>query len=280
MGNSEANGAWAPGLAGKVVIVTGAGRLRSIGRSIALEMACQGAKVVITGTGRDPSTFPADEKEVGWRDIDSVAAQIRELGGEALPIVSDIADPAAVQALVERVVSEFGGIDVLVNNAGAARAGDRCAIVDMTYEDWKRVLTVNLDGTFLLSQAAARAMIAAGGGGVILNLSSIASRLAAPNTSVYSASKIAINALSRVMALELAPHGIRVNAVLPGIIETSRMDDVERGAAWDNFVKTYTPLGVAGEGPEVASLCTYLASDLAKWITGQEIAVDGGASWH
>ena len=273
-------GVWAPELKGKTAIVTGAGRLRSIGRAVALELARQGANIVITGTGRDPDRFPPEEQALGWRDIHSVAEEIEALGVKALAQVSDVSDPAAVEALVKETLGRFGSADILINNAGAARGGDRLRVSDVTYEDWSKVMRVNADGIFLMSSAVSREMIRQDQGGSIINISSIASRRPQPTNGPYAASKAALNAVSRSFAMDLAPHRIRVNALLPGVIETSRMDDVGRGEAWEKMVKSSTPLGTAGNGMEIAYLCTYLCSDMGAWITGQDIAVDGGSSWH
>src|SRR4051812_36051171 len=136
------------GLEGKVAVVTGAGRMRSIGRPIAVELARAGCDVVVTGTGRDPASYPEEGQAAGWRDIESVADEIRALGRTALPIVTSVADPDAVEALAERVVAELGRVDVLVNNAGAARAGDRVPVLELSVEQWRTVLSVNLDGAF------------------------------------------------------------------------------------------------------------------------------------
>jgi 3-oxoacyl-[acyl-carrier protein] reductase len=266
-------------LAGKVAIVTGAGRMRSIGRPIAKLLARAGAAIVITGTGRSPERYPDDEKAAGWRDIESVADEIRQAGGRCLALVSDIADPRAVETLVDRTAAEFGRIDILINNASAARGPDRVPAVELPYEIWKKVLVTNLDGTFLLSCAAARKMIAQGQGGSIVNISSIASKLAQAKAAAYSASKAAVNALSRSMALDLAPNGIRVNAICPGIIDTFRMDDLGRGESWEKFVKSFIPLGYPGDGTECAELVLFLVTDHGKWITGQAINLDGGTVW-
>lgn len=266
-------------LTGKVAIVTGAGRMRSIGRPIAKLLAQAGATVVITGTGRPPERYPDDEKAAGWRDIDSVADEIRRAAGRCLALVSDVCDERAVEALVERTVSEYGRLDILINNASAARGPDRIATVDLPYDVWKKVLVTNLDGTFLLSRAVARKMIAQGQGGSIIDISSIASKLAGANAAAYSASKAGVNALARSMALELARYGIRVNAVCPGVIDTFRMDDLGRGEGWEKFVKTFIPLGYAGDGSECAEFVLFLVSDRGKWITGQAINVDGGSVW-
>ncbi|HZQ35317.1 MAG TPA: SDR family NAD(P)-dependent oxidoreductase, partial [Dehalococcoidia bacterium] len=118
-------------LKGKVAIVTGAGRRRSIGRPIAVELARVGCDVVLTGTGRKPEDYPEDEKAVGWRDIESVAEEVRALGRRALPLISDVRRAEAIDELVQRSVSELGGIDILINNAGAARGKDRVPVVEL-----------------------------------------------------------------------------------------------------------------------------------------------------
>jgi 3-oxoacyl-[acyl-carrier protein] reductase len=266
-------------LAGKVAIVTGAGRMRSIGRPIAKRLAQAGAAIVISGTGRPPERYPDDEKAAGWRDIDSVADEIRQAGGRCLALVSDIADPRAVDALVERTVAEFGRVDILINNASAARGEDRVPAIELKYDVWKKVMVTNVDGTFLMSCAAARRMIAQGHGGSIVNISSIASKIAAARSGAYAASKAAVNALSRSMALDLAPSGIRVNAICPGLIDTFRLDDLGRGESWEKLVKSFIPLGYAGDGTECAELVLFLVSDRGKWITGQAMNIDGGSIW-
>jgi 3-oxoacyl-[acyl-carrier protein] reductase/meso-butanediol dehydrogenase/(S,S)-butanediol dehydrogenase/diacetyl reductase len=267
-------------LAGKVAIITGAGRMRSIGRPIAKLLAQAGAAIVITGTGRRPADYPDDEKAAGWRDIESVADELRAVGARCLALVSDIRDERAVEELVKRAVAEFGRVDIVINNASAARGPDRLPTTELPFAVWQKVFATNVDGTFLLSRVAARQMIAQGGGGSIVNLSSIASKLAHANMAAYASSKAAINALSRSMALELANHQIRVNAICPGIIDTFRMDDLGRGDTWRNVVKTMIPLGYAGDGSECAEIVLFLVTDHGKWITGQTINVDGGTVWN
>jgi 3-oxoacyl-[acyl-carrier protein] reductase len=266
-------------LAGKVAIITGAGRMRSIGRPIARMLARAGAAIVITGTGRRPEDYPDDEKAARWRDIESVAEEVQSEGARCLALVSDIRDERAVEDLVARTVSELGRIDIVINNASAARGPDRVEAVELKYEIWKKVMVTNVDGTFLLSCAAARKMIAQGQGGSIVNISSIASKIAQAKAAAYSASKAAVNALSRSMALDLAPHGIRVNAICPGIIDTFRLDDLGRGESWEKFVKSFIPLGYPGDGTECAELVLFLVTDRGKWITGQAINIDGGTVW-
>ena len=263
------------GLDGRVAIVTGAGRMRSIGRPIAVELARAGCDVVITGTGRPPSAYPADEQAAGWRDIDSVAAEIEALGRRALPLVSDVADERAVEELVATTVRELGRLDIVVNNAGAARGPDRFDVIDLDPAEWRKVIDVNLNGTFLLSRAAARHWRTLDSPGCIINISSVGGKIAGPGTAAYSASKAGIHALGAAMAAELGPNGIRVNTVCPGIVDTSRLDDIDRGEHWERLRKII-PLRRHGVGEDIAHMCVYLCSDQGSWITGQAINVDGG----
>ena len=264
------------GLEGKVAVVTGAGRMRSIGRPIAVELARAGCDVVITGTGRPPERYPDDEQAAGWRDIDSVADEIRALGRRAVPLVSDVSDPGAVEALADRVVAELGRVDIVVNNAGAARGDDRVPVVDLDPATWRTVIDVNLNGTFYMSRAFGQRLVAQGDGGSIVNISSIGGKWMAARTAAYAASKAGIHALTAAMAAEIGPTGVRVNAVCPGIIDTYRMDDIPRGEAWDRLIAERIPLGRAGAGEEIAWMVLYLCSDQGSWITGQFYTVDGG----
>ena len=264
------------GLDGKVAVVTGAGRLRSIGRSIALELAAAGCDVAITGTGRDPSTFPDDEKEVGWRDIESVADEIRALGRQALPVVSDVSDIDAVRSLADQVSDGLGRVDFVINNAGAARGGDRLPVVELDPATWLRVIDVNLNGSFYTSHVFGQRLIEQGSGGAIVNISSIAGKMLSPTTAAYAASKAGLHALTAAMSGEVASHGIRVNAICPGIIDTSRMDDVGRGERWSSMVSSHIPLGRPGRPEEIAYMTAFLCSEQGQWISGQLYTVDGG----
>jgi 3-oxoacyl-[acyl-carrier protein] reductase len=263
------------GLDGGVAVVTGAGRMRSIGRPIAVELARAGCDVVITGTGRAPERYPDEEKAAGWSDIHSVAEEIEALGRRALPVVCDVSDPEAVDELLATTLEHFGRLDVVVNNASAARGPDRLPVVELDPAVWLHVLDVNLNGTFHLSRAAARHLLEAGRPGCIVNISSIGGKLQAERTAAYSASKAAVHALTSAMAQELGPSGIRVNAVCPGVVDTSRLDDIPRGEVWDRLVERI-PLRRAGTGTDVAQMVVYLCSDQGSWITGQQINVDGG----
>jgi len=264
------------GLDGKVAVVTGAGRMRSIGRAIAVELARAGCDVVLTGTGRSPDRYPEHEQDAGWRDIESVADEVRALGRRALPVVGNVADADDVEALAERVVRELGRVDILVNNASAAKGADRVPVVDLDVDVWRTVIDVNLNGAFYASRAFARRLVAQGDGGSIVNISSIAGKLMGPRMAAYAASKAAVQSLTCSMAAELGADRVRVNAICPGTIDTYRMDDLGRGAVWDDLVATQIPLGRAGTGEDVAWMTVFLCSDQGAWITGQLYTVDGG----
>jgi 3-oxoacyl-[acyl-carrier protein] reductase len=263
------------GLDGKVAVVTGAGRMRSIGRAIAVELARAGCDVVVTGTGRDPVTFPADEQEAGWRDIESVAEEVRRCGRRAVPLTCDVADPDEVDRLLAVTLAELGRVDVLVNNAAAARAGDRVPVLELDPAAWDRVLAVNLRGPFLMTRAFGRRMVDQDEGGSIVNISSIGGKLSGAGTAAYSASKAGLQSLTSSAAKELGEHRIRVNALCPGVTATSRLDDQD-AAAWQAYVSTQVPLRRVGEPSEVAAAAVFLASDQAAWVTGQSWNVDGG----
>jgi NAD(P)-dependent dehydrogenase (short-subunit alcohol dehydrogenase family) len=263
------------GLSGKVAVITGAGRLRSIGRPIALELAKAGCRLVITGSGRPPEQYPNDEKAVGWRDIESVAEEVRALGGDVRTAISDVADETAVRNLLNLTMNAFGRVDFVINNAGAARGRDRVPVVDMPIDAWDTVIRVNLRGTFLMSKVFGQQLIDARRGGAIVNISSIAGKLLPPNASAYAASKAAIQALTASMAQEVGRYGIRVNAICPGLIDTFRLDDMRGTPAWDQAIGR-VPLGRMGSGEEMAWSVIYLCSEQGAWVTGQSINHDGG----
>ena len=263
------------GLEGKVALITGAGRMRSIGRGIAQALARAGCDIVVTGSGRSPANYPDEEKAAGWRDIESVAQEVQALGRRALPVVSDVSDLDAVQRLADQVMAEMGRVDFVINNAGAARAGDRAAVVDVSPEVWRNVINVNLNGTFYMSQVFGRKLIEQGEGGAIINISSIGGKMMAPTTAAYAASKAGIHALTCAMSGEMGPHGIRVNAICPGIVMTSRLDDLS-AEQWSGIVDSYIPLKRAGEPSDIGNMVAYLCSDQGNWVSGQLYSVDGG----
>lgn len=266
-------------LDGQVAIVTGAGRRRGIGRMIALALAHAGASVVVTGSGRSTDTFPPDERALGWRDAHSVVAEIEGLGGRGLAVVTDLTEEASCDELISRTVGEMGRLDIVVNNAASGRGADRVPVVDLTYAEWQRVYAINVDGTFCVSRAAARHLLTQGDGGSIISISSVGSKRAPERSAAYSSSKAAVDCLARVMALELASAGIRVNSLCPGFTDTARQDDIPKGEAFDAFVRESVPLGYADDGTATADAVVFLASDRGRWITGQSINIDGGWVW-
>ena len=266
------------GLTDKVAVVTGAGRMRSIGRPIALELARAGCDIVLTGTGRSPDRYPDDEKAAGWRDIESVADEVRALGRRAITAVSDVSDLAAVESLAALTMEEFGRVDVLVNNAGASRGEDRRPVLEVDPDVWKNVINVNLTGAFLMSKVFGRILVESGRGGAIVNISSIAGKLLAPNNAAYAASKAGLQALTASMSGEVAAAGVRVNAICPGIVDTARLDDLGRGETWEQVVQRAVPLGRAGTGSDIANAVVFLCSDQGAWVTGQSWNVDGGTA--
>ncbi len=265
-----------PELDGKVAIVTGAGRRRGIGRGAAVAFARLGADVVVTGTGRSPDRYPDDEKAVGWRDIESTAAQVRGEGRRALPLVVDVADAASVARMVERTIDEFGRIDILVNNAAYARGPDRVPITDVPQNIFQRVLDVKITGTYLCSKAVIPHMIEQGGGKIV-NISSGSGKTGSANNLAYTAACFAQVGMTQSLAQELGRHNINVNCVCPGAVDTSRVDDVGRGDAWQAIADNL-PIRRTGTDDEVGAFVAYLCTTAASWIHGQSINMDGGGT--
>ncbi len=272
-------------LEGKVAIVTGAARLRGIGRAVAMRLAEEGADVAVTAIRRPPEEFPQQEREAGWRGVESVADEIQRLGRRALPMEVDVTDPEQVRAMVERTQAELGRVDILVNNAGLAIVSGKKSLWEMDDEEWRREVDVNLNGVYHCCKAVAAALVQRGEGGKIVNLSSLAGRQAQPQYGGYTPAKFAVIGLTQMLAKELAPHRINVNAVCPGSTDTDMMDGTFRrtgermGIPFEMVkqgVKQFIPLGRQAEPAEIATVVAYLVSPLADYITGQAINVDGG----
>ena len=262
-------------LDGKVAIVTGAGRLRGIGRAACVALAKLGADIVPTGTGRDPSRFPDDEKAVGWKDIESTAEQVRALGRRALPLVVDVSDAESVADMAARTVREFGRIDIAVNNAAYARGADRVPTVMLDDDVFKKVVDIKVMGTYLCSKVAAQVMLARGEGGKIINVSSGAGKQGTADTLAYCAGCFAQVAMTQTLAEELGPYNINVNCVCPGAVDTHRMDDLVYSEEWEKMAQE-TPIGRNGTDEEVGEFIAYLCTGAASWIHGQSINIDGG----
>src|SRR5829696_676813 len=173
------------GLEDKVAVVTGAGRLRSIGRAITVELAKAGCNVVPVGTNRDPASFPDEEKAEGWRDVESVAEEVRQLGRRAHPLHADISKESDVIALLDGVISEFGRVDIVVNNASVPIGRDRAPVTEMDTDVFRRLIDVNLTGSFLMSKHFGKRLVSQGEGGSIVNISSIAGKMMARNGGAY-----------------------------------------------------------------------------------------------
>ncbi len=241
----------------KAVLVTGAGK--GIGREIALQFGLQKAKVVVA--------------DINLGDADAVAGEIASGRGKAVAVKCDVSSKGEVKRLFERLLKEFGRLDVLVNNAGIYPFGK---FTDMTEEQWDKVIGVNLKGAFLCSQEAANIMIKQGKGGKIVSISSIASIIGYENLVHYCASKGGINGMTRALALELAPHKINVNAVLPGPIRTPGVGAVDEKTV--AAIVSTIPWGRIGEPIDITNAVLFLASGKADFITGQTLVVDGGTT--
>lgn len=237
----------------KVAIVTGA--TQGIGLACAQRLVREGARVML-----------ADIKAEG-------AQAAQDLGPAARFFAADVSQKVDVDALVAATLEAFGRIDILVNNAGVTHAAD---FLDLTEEDFDRVIRINLKSMFLCGQAVAKAMLAQQSG-CIINMSSVNSTLAIPNQVPYVVSKGGVNQLTKVMALNLAPHGIRVNGIGPGTILTELAKKaVMASPEARRTILSRTPLGRCGEPEEVAAIAAFLASDDASYMTGQTMYVDGG----
>jgi glucose 1-dehydrogenase len=245
-------------LTGKVAIVTGAAN--GIGRACARRFAADGASVALA--------------DINVEAGEAAAAAIRAEGGAAIFVGTDVTKREAIVSLVQRTLAEFGRLDIMLNNAGVALSA---SVLEMSDEIFDKVLSINLRSAFIGTQLAAREMVASGRGGVIINMSSVNALLAIPGLCAYACTKGALNQLTTVAAVELAPHKIRVVAIGPGTILTElARKAVLSDDAGRRKILSRTPLGRAGEPEEVASVASFLASDDASYITGQTIYPDGG----
>jgi 3-oxoacyl-[acyl-carrier protein] reductase len=244
-------------LAGKVALVTGA--QQGIGRALAIAVAREGADVAVNFL---------DDAAAAER----VAQEVRALGRRAVVVQADVARRPDVEAMVTTVVKEIGPPDILMNNAGVF---PRSPFLELDEREWDHVLGVNLKGSFLCAQAAARAMVAAGRGGAIVNLASSAVR-GDPRGVHYSASKAGVVGMTRAMALALAPHRVRVNAIAPGTTDTAQPRYGNTEAELAERARQI-PLGRMAQPEEIARVAVFLASDDAVFITGEVIHANGGA---
>jgi len=239
-------------LTGSVALVTGSAR--NIGRAIALALADAGAAVMVTG-------------RQALADAEAVASEIERTGGRAAAMTADIGDPDAASALVATTVARLGRLDIVVNNASVRREVD---FAELDYAEWRAVLASTLDGAYLCSRAALPHLIASGRGAVV-NIGGLSSHTGAPKRAHVIAAKAGLAGLTRALAHELAPHGITVNCVAPGLIDTTRA-----GPEPAHHQKLAAPMGRKGRPEEVAALVRFLCGPGARYITGQTVHANGG----
>jgi len=242
--------------AGKVALITGSGK--NIGRTIALDLARRGASVVVNGRSDKAA-------------VDAVVAEVNAMGAQAIGVLADVSVEADAQRLADAAVAAFGGIDILVTNAGLRR---QTPFLSMSYAEWREIVSVALDGAFLLARAAVPHMIPRGGGAIV-GLSGISTHVGTPNRCHVSASKSGLEGLMRALAIELAPHRITCNCVAPGAVDTVRGASAG-GAAPSTLVEKGIPLGRKAAVEEISGAVRFLAGPDGRYITGQVLHVNGG----
>ncbi len=246
----------------KVAVVTGASS--GIGQAIALAFANEGAAVAVNYARNAEGA-------------DATVKQIEGNGGKAVAVQADVSKPDDVENLVSQAAQRFGRLDVMVNNAGVEH---KMPFLDTPVEVWEEVIAINLTGPWLGCQAAARQMVSQGGPGRIINVSSVHEDLAMPTNSPYCAAKGGVRMITRTLAVELATHGITVNNVAPGAVDTPMDAPLKQNPDLMQELLSEIPLGRMGKPEEVASMIVYLASDAAAYVTGSTFFVDGGMIRH
>lgn len=269
-------------LDGKIALVTGAGGKSGIGRCIANRLAAEGATLVVADLTQNATPE--------WGGLDVVAQEINDSGGKAIALTGSVSDSDDVASMIEGALKEFGKIDILVNNAGAPAGPDRVPVVELEEDVWDLVIGVNLKGTFLMSQAVSRHMIQRGGGGKIINMSSVSGKVGSARFAAYCSSKFGVIGFTQSLAQELAAHKINVNAICPSLVETERVygmasalkPDAETSTEeWRDImverVNENNPLGRIAQPQDVADVAAFLASSQSDYLTGLAINVAGGS---
>ena len=247
-------------LAGKVALVTGASR--GLGASIVRAYAEAGADVALVARNTE--------------GLEVIAEQVRGMGRRAAVISADLADASSAAEIIQGTIAALGKLDIVVNNAGISPIYKPS--IEVTQDEWDAIFAVNVSAPFRVSQAAARAMIAAGNGGAIIQMASVAGMIATPRMIAYGAAKAALLQISRTLAVEWANKGIRVNAIAPGYIATDLTAGIMSVPRYFDGIRAATPLGRFGEPDEIAGIAVYLASAASSFATGQTFIVDGGIS--
>lgn len=274
--------------AGRAAIVTGAGRAEGIGEAIALRLASEGCDVAVVDLCEERPDLPR-ERFAAWEELQAVAAKVTALGRKGVAIRADVTDEAAVARMAAEAQAAFGRVDYLFNNAGGGTGAgpvDRTPVIELDARDWDYTFKISLDSVFLCTKHVAP-LIAAAGGGAIVNTVSISAHHAAAGISAYSAAKYGVVALTRTLAVELAGQNIRVNAFSPGMTATpyvrqrfeAMAAEQPQFTAAEHMVRTAAariPLARPAQPAEMASVAAFLASDDSSYMTGQTLQVDGG----
>jgi NAD(P)-dependent dehydrogenase (short-subunit alcohol dehydrogenase family) len=274
------------GLEGKVAICTGSGRHKGLGQGILKRLAEDGCHVVVSDIGETKEHLGKDDVGVS-SEMGEIAAEIRDAGGEAVAIACDVRDEDSVRGLIDGTVEAFGRVDILINNAGIGYIMKK--LDDLSLEEWNVVLAVNLTGSFLCTQYAARQMVAQGDGGRIINIASQAAKSGFPHMAPYVASKHGLIGLTRSCAIDLGGQGITVNSVCPNHVTTglgAKQNEYFAnflGLSVDDYLaamRNRIPLGRPGLTDDTAAAVAFLASDEARYITGEALNVSGGEEMH
>jgi len=257
-------------------VITGAGRLRGIGRATAISLAKSGASVAVLDLHKELPVRAPDEIKIGWNGITSLEKEISQLGKSAIAIECDVTIKKSVDNAIHQIVDKYGKIDILVNNAAYPNGPDRVEMSKLKLEIFQKVMAVKVTGSFLCTQAVSKYMIQNKNGGKIITIASGSGKKGFAKNHPYTAACFAQVGMTQSLAKELGPHGINVNCICPGPLHTARVDhslsEIEWKQVWQKL-----PLQKPGHESFIASFISFLCSESASWITGQAINIDGGS---